>query len=96
MAQEFLHGADIVTVLEQVGGEAMAEGVASDALVEAGGAGGLADGSLQAAFVQMVAASDAGVRVGGELIGRESGWRLSWKRMKRWAQAMQASSAWAG
>ena len=36
MAEEFLNGSDIVAVFEQVGGKAVAEGVASDTLVDAG------------------------------------------------------------
>ena len=50
-------------VLQQVGGEAVAERVAGDALVEAGGAGRGADGFLQAAFVQVMAPRHAGARV---------------------------------
>ena len=33
MAEEFLHGADIVSILKQVGGEGVAEGVATDGFV---------------------------------------------------------------
>jgi hypothetical protein len=34
--QKFLHGADIVAVLQEVGSEGMTEGVASDAFLQAG------------------------------------------------------------
>ena len=37
MAQEFLHGTNIVTLLEQMGGERVAEGVAGGPLGNAGG-----------------------------------------------------------
>ena len=46
MAEEFLNGADVVPVLEEMGGEGMAKGVAGDALLDFGFGGGFLDGSL--------------------------------------------------
>jgi hypothetical protein len=63
MAQELLHGPDVIVILQEVGGEGMAERVASDALVESGRRGRGADGLLQAAFIQMVAPRLARARV---------------------------------
>jgi hypothetical protein len=36
VAEELLHGADVVTAFQEVGGEGVAEGVIGDAFVEAG------------------------------------------------------------
>ena len=55
VTEEFLDGADVVTVLEKVGGEGMAKGVATDALGDVGLADSLLEGFLEAAFVQVVA-----------------------------------------
>ncbi len=41
VAEQVLDGADVVTALQQVGGKGMTEGVAGDALVDTGLAGGL-------------------------------------------------------
>ena len=71
MAQEFLHGADVVAVFEEVGGKAVAKGVGADRLIDAGPAGGLTDGLLQTAFVQVVAAHDAAARVHGQTVRRK-------------------------
>ena len=49
--EEFLDGADVVSVLEEVSGE----GVAADAFGEMGGSGGLFECFLESAFVEMVA-----------------------------------------
>ena len=56
VAEQLLDGADVVAVLEQVGGEAVAEGVGCDGLGEVGVEGGGADGPLDDGFVEMVAA----------------------------------------
>ena len=71
VAEEFLHGANSVAVFEQVGSEAVAERVATDALVQLGQAGSVADGFLQGAFFQVVAPDSAAARVGGETGGGE-------------------------
>ncbi len=41
MAEEFLHGADIVAGLKQMGGKRVAQRMAGDPLVQAGFLGGL-------------------------------------------------------
>ncbi len=69
MPQQFLHGADIVAILQQMCGEAMAEGVAGDALGDACPAGGLSDSFLQTALVHVMAAHGVGTGVNGKRIG---------------------------
>jgi len=71
VTQEFLDGADVVAVLQQVGGERVAEGVAGNAPGDAGPAGGSLDGLLQAVGVEVGAAEHACARVGGESVGRK-------------------------
>jgi hypothetical protein len=71
MSEEFLHGADIVAVFEQVGGETVAEGVRADRLDDARQAGRLLDRFLQTALAQVVAARDAAARVFREALGGE-------------------------
>ena len=63
MTEEFLDGADVVAVLEKVGFEGMAEGVAADAFGEVGGSGGLFECFLESAFVEMVALPGLGIGV---------------------------------
>ncbi len=72
VAEEFLDGADVIVVFEQVGGEGMAEGMAGDALVYTSRYGGCADGPLQAARIQVVATGDAGTWIYRKLIGWEN------------------------
>ena len=49
VSEEFLDGADIVAVLEEMGGEGMAGGVATDVFGDVGRSGGLIEGFLNAA-----------------------------------------------
>ena len=60
VAQELLDGADVVAVLEQVGGEAVAKRVWGDGLGDVGSSGGLAHGPLDQGLVDMVATGLAG------------------------------------
>ena len=46
MAEQFLHRADVVAVLQQVGREAVAEGVATRRLFDVCGTNGLLDRAL--------------------------------------------------
>jgi hypothetical protein len=46
VSEQFLDGADVITVLEEVGSEGVAEGVATDALFDFGKMDGLFDGFL--------------------------------------------------
>lgn len=80
--EEFLDGADVVAVLEEVGGEGVAEGVGGDVFVDVGGVGGGADGFLEEAGVEVVAheffafppvPSFRG-RVGTRVAGEVGGW----------------------
>jgi hypothetical protein len=71
VAEQFLHGADIVAGFEQVSGEGMAEGMAADGLGDAGGAGRTADLLLQIGFIGVMAAEKARARIDREAIRRE-------------------------
>ena len=51
MAEELLDGADVVAAFEEVGGERMAEGGSTGALVDAGGADGAGHGALYVGLV---------------------------------------------
>ena len=52
-----MNGSNIVTVLEEVGGEGVAEGVRSDPLVYSGKADSIPDGPLEGSLVDVVTAS---------------------------------------
>ena len=57
VAEQFLDGANVVAVLEQVGGEGMAKGMATDCFIcDASQFCGGMDCLLQTAFIDMVAA----------------------------------------
>ena len=71
VAEQLLNRADVVAVLEQVGGEGVAEGVTGDALGDAGELRGLVDGMLQAGRVEVMAAEAAGERVDRQCGRRE-------------------------
>ena len=62
MAEELLDRSDVVAVLEEVGGEAVPEGVTGRALAEARVSDRLGDGALEDGLVEMVATEAA---VGG-------------------------------
>lgn len=47
MAEQLLHGANVIAALEQVGGEAVPEGVATGGFGEAGGGAGQFDCVLE-------------------------------------------------
>ena len=64
MPQQFLHGTDVVSVFQQMGGEAMAQGMAGGRFSEAGFAGGGFNAFLQVAFGIVVALAGAAARVG--------------------------------
>ena len=71
VSEEFLDGADVVAVLEEVGGEGVAEGVGCDMLLDAGGFGSGANGFLEEGFVDVVAHGFFGGGVNGESRGGE-------------------------
>jgi hypothetical protein len=67
VSEEVLDSADVVAVLQKVSGEGMAEGVAADAFGDVCAAGGEVDGLLEGAAAGVMAAADAGARVGGDV-----------------------------
>jgi len=71
VTEEFLDGADVVAVLEEVGGKGVAEGVGGDGFLEACGFSGGANGFLEDAFVYVVAHGFAGGGVHREGDGGE-------------------------
>jgi hypothetical protein len=71
VAEEFLDGADVVAVLEKMGGERVAEGVTTDALGDLSVAGGLFEGFLEAAFVEVIADDLACARIAATGAGWE-------------------------
>jgi hypothetical protein len=54
VAKQLLDGADVVAVLEQLGGECMPEGMRADGLRDGGLADGIPDGVLQDAFISII------------------------------------------
>ena len=71
VAEEFLDGADIVAVFDEVGREGVAKGVAAYPFGDAGFEDGLVDGALEDRFVHMVAALGAGLGVAPAALLRE-------------------------
>ena len=63
VTQQFLNSSYVVAVLEEVGGEGVAEGVGCDAFVYLGKKGGRSNRFLKGSFMDMVAACDSGFRV---------------------------------
>lgn len=63
MSKQFLNGADIISVLEEMGGEGMPEDVRSNRFIDAGKTSSVFDRTLQIRFVQVVTPSDATDRV---------------------------------
>ena len=58
MAEQLLDSADIVAIFQQVGGEGVPEGMASDALVDSCQTGRFFDCLLQGALADVMAAND--------------------------------------
>jgi hypothetical protein len=56
VAEQFLNGTDIVAGFEEVGGEAVAEGMTAGGFRDAGGADCGGDGALQGVLVDVVSA----------------------------------------
>src|SRR5439155_16843890 len=71
VAEQFLDRADVVALLEQMGGEGVTESVAGRRLREAGGADRFLDGPLENGFVEMMTAPLASEAVHIEARGRE-------------------------
>jgi len=64
VAEQLLDSADVAAGHQEVGREAVPEGVAADLLRNAGGAGGCVQGLADDRLVEVVAPLDAGARVG--------------------------------
>lgn len=69
MSEQFLDGADVVPALEQMGGKAVAKGMATGRLTQAGRADRELNGVLQVLFRGVVASDFTAPRVGGETGG---------------------------
>ncbi len=63
VAEELLDGANVVAGFEEMGGKAVAEGMAAGWLLDAGGDDGLFDGVLEVLFGEVVPTSFAAARV---------------------------------
>jgi len=63
MTKQFLHGADVGAVRQQMCGEGMAQGVGSHSLGEIRRPRRLADGALQRGILDMMAPPDAAARI---------------------------------
>jgi len=61
MAEQILHGADVGSGVEQVGGKAVAQGVRSHSLVQARGFDGLPNGMLERGIQHMMATLQPGM-----------------------------------
>ena len=61
VAEEFLDGADVVAVLEEVGGEGVAKGMRGDVFVDAGFLGGIFDGALESGGFEVVTAGKTSI-----------------------------------
>ena len=66
--EEFLHGLDIVSGLNEVGGEGVAEGVAGSALVDLHGLYRFFDGALDGSVGPMMASFDAASGIDGPVV----------------------------
>ena len=72
VSEQFLHRADVVSALQQMGGKTVPEGVAAGGLGDAGVADGVFHGVLQVFFRYMVPALFAATRIDRKLISRKS------------------------
>lgn len=55
VTKQFLDGADVVAILQEVSSEGMAEGVTTDPFCDFGTSDGLLKGFLESTFVQVIA-----------------------------------------
>ena len=69
VAEEFLDSANVVTGLEEMGGETVAKGVRGDVFVDFCEVGGFSDGFLFGGFAKMMAAGNSSTRVFGKISG---------------------------
>ena len=67
VAEQFLDGADVIAVFEQVDRETVTQGLATALFGDPGRVFGLLDGSLDRIFQEMMAPEDAGAGINGAL-----------------------------
>jgi hypothetical protein len=84
VAEEDLNGADVGAGFEEVGGEAVAEGMGGDVLVEAGGLGGAGADATDGLLDE----GPAGDVAGEEPIGRSFGLPVVRSRSRRRGESM--------
>ena len=65
VAEKFLHLSDAGSTCEEVGGEAVAQGVGGDSFVKSGFAGGKFERFPEGVFMDVVPPDDAGAWIGG-------------------------------
>lgn len=70
MAEQFLHGTDVVAAFEQVGCEGVAQRVDADGLVQSGGFNRALDRTLQAPLIKVMPPPDARYRIDRQMVGR--------------------------
>ena len=68
MPEQFLHGADIVSALNEVGSEGVAEGMAGGALVDLHGLYRFFGGALDGSVGPMMASFDADSGIDGPVV----------------------------
>jgi hypothetical protein len=71
MSEQFLDGANVIALLQQVSGEAVTKGVAACGLGYPGLAAGFFEGLLQDGFVEVVPADHARAGIDRKLGGRQ-------------------------
>ena len=71
VTEEFLHGANIISRFEEVGGKRMAEGVTGDAFGEAQKLDGFSNDLLDGSLTEMMSPHQPGVGVGRASRGRK-------------------------
>lgn len=69
VTEEFLDGTDVVTALQEVGGEGVAEDVRGDVFVNVCAAGGISDRFLYKRFMEVMTTGDTGPFVCGNVGG---------------------------
>ena len=71
VAEEFLDGTNIITVLQQMGSKTVPKGMAACRFFDTAGSNGILDGVLKVSLRHVMAASFAAARVDCDFLGRE-------------------------
>src|SRR6266581_149112 len=71
MPEQLLHSADVVAIVQQMGGKEMAQRVAGHALVDTGGPRRFLHRALQYRIIEVMAANRSVLRVNGTMFGRK-------------------------